>query len=154
MTGLATSIDGLADLAVREAALAAAVAGLCGQWIAEEHPTFLRSLWADMAQSHSWYCQMWSDRFPMIPHRDLEAELAQPGQQIAELVSATSDLLHAAPDDQSRLRLVTTVVIPATLGRLEALNSDLNRVLDAPTAVIIDRIQADLHRLLYAASQV
>jgi hypothetical protein len=107
-----------------------------------------------MAQSHSWYSQLWSDRFPGIPHRDLAAELSDPAADVVEIVTATTDQLSAAQDDQSRLRAVTTVIIPATLTRLEVLSAALDRVLDAPTAVIIDRIQADLHRLLYAASQV
>ncbi len=154
MTTSARTIDGLADVVVREAVLAAAVAGQCGDWIIEARSTDLRSLWADMAQSHSWYSQLWSERFPVVPHRELAAELSDPAHAVAELASATTDQLGAAEDDQTRLRIVTTIVIPATLARLEALGAQLDRTLDAPTAVIIDRIQADLHRLLYGASQV
>jgi hypothetical protein len=149
-----STIHGLADCAAQEAAVTAAVAGCCGEWIAEAQPTALRSLWADMAQSHAWYCQMWSDRFPVVPERDLSAELSTPAALVTELVKATVDQLGAAADDPTRLRVITTVVIPATLSRLDTINADLDRTLDGPTAVIIDRIQADLNRLLYAASQV
>jgi hypothetical protein len=154
VTSSISTIHGLADVTVREAAVNAAIAGVCGEWIAEAQPTTLRSLWADLAQSHAWYCQMWSDRFPVVPERDLNAELSAPDALVTELVKVIVDQLGAASDDQARLRVITTVVIPATLARLEAMNADLDRAVDAPTAVIIDRIQADLNRLLYAASQV
>jgi hypothetical protein len=154
VTSTPRTIDDLADIAVRETAIAIAIAQRCGMWIAEAQPSSLRSLWADMAQSHSWYSQLWSERFPVIPDRDLAAELSGPTADVVEILTVTSDQLSAAEDDQSRLRAITTVIIPATLTRLEVLSAALDRVLDAPTAVIIDRIQADLHRLLYAASQV
>jgi hypothetical protein len=150
----ARSIAGLGDIAAREAHLMEVVAGICGDWIAEQHPSGLRALWADIASSHAWYAQMWSQRFPVVPGRDLSAELASGAATTADLSEQINSLLRAGGDDQSRLRTMTTVVIPATLRRVEAINADLVRDLDRPTAVIIDRIQMDLNRLLYAASQI
>jgi len=150
----ARTIAGLGDFASQEAHLMEVIAGICGDWIAEQDSSSRRALWADMASSHAWYAQMWSQRFPVVPGRDLTAELASPAAVTADLSEQISSQLRAAGDDSSRLRVMTTAVIPATLRRVEAINAELARELDRPTAVIIDRIQMDLNRLLYAASQI
>jgi hypothetical protein len=149
------TISGLGEIAAREVALMEVIAGICGDWIAEERTSTLRPLWADIAQSHAWYRQLWSQRFPVIPGHDLNsANDPEINFPIADLIAQTRSLLDAADDDQSRLRTVTTVTIPATLSRIEAISTALLRDLDRPTAVITDRIQMDLNRLLYTASQV
>jgi hypothetical protein len=148
-----SSITDLADHTAREAVAASTVAEICGDWITGQQPCVLRPLWADVAQSHSWYFQMWSQRYPVIPGRDLTTELASPPEETQELVLATRQALSDSEEDQSRLRVMTTLVIPATLRRIETLNTQIDRALDAPTAIIIDRVQMDLNRLLYAASR-
>jgi hypothetical protein len=147
------SITDLADHTVREAVAATTVAAVCGEWIAGHQPCVLRPLWADVAQSHGWYFQMWSQRFPVIPGRNLASELSSPPAATQELALGIRQALSDSEDDQSRLRVMTTLVIPATLNRIETLNTQIDRVLDAPTAIIIDRVQMDLNRLLYSASR-
>lgn len=149
------TITGLGDVAAREVVLMEMIAGVCGDWIAEEGTSTLRPLWADLAQSHAWYRQLWSQRFPVIPGHDLNSATdPRINVAIAGLTAQIRRPLEAATDDQSRLRTVTTATIPATLTRIDAINAALLRDLDRPTAVILDRIQMDLNRLLYAASQV
>jgi hypothetical protein len=150
----ARTIAGLGDIAAREVHLMEAIAGICGDWIAEEHTSTLRAFWADVAQSHAWYAQLWSQRFPVVPGRDLNLERAVVAPATTDHLSQMIDPLLAAADNPTRLRVMTTVAIPATLRRIEAINADLRRELDPPTAVILDRIQMDLNRLLYSASQI
>ena len=150
----ARTIAGLGDIAAREVSLMEAIAGICGDWIAEDHTSTVRPFWADVAQSHAWYGQLWSQRFPVVPGRDLNLERSVVDPATSDLLAQIIDPLQAAADNPTRLRVMTTAVIPATLRRIEAINADLRRELDPPTAVIVDRIQMDLNRLLYSASQI
>lgn len=145
------SITELGAIAHMEVACAEMVATTCGAWVSDPQPSTRRGLWADISQSYTWYAESWQARLPVLPDDLLASITASP--EAAAHLDRTRLLLADATDDAARLRVLTTAIIPSTLGRLEDLTPRIDARLDTPTRILIDRVQLDLNRLLYAASQ-
>ena len=132
----------LHDLAGRIASHRATEAVLfehIGAWVRSTPDAALKPLLAAWAGHHGEHLDLWADRFPAVPGVDVEKATRDERARLApaerQLASATSD----------RERLTAALDVLRTLESACATDrADVDPVLDAPTARVLDLVLADV----------
>ena len=110
-----------------------------GAWVTSTPNAALKPLLAAWAGHHGEHLDLWAERFPAVPGFDVEAATRDERERLA----AAEQHLAGATSDRERLTAALDL-----LQRLESAcamdRAEVDPLLDAPTARVLDLVLADL----------